>query len=418
MEKNNDSHDEPKTLPRGDFNLLGIKKNNKPKAKVIMVIGIGVMFLIVALGSIFFFAYRAMEANNPDKVDETKVKPDAALSAKQQDDNEIQKRREEILEKRREEEQRKAAEQQAQQQQPENNNNNQHTNNTKTNNQAPAPSQAYLRKLSGGVMVQETGGANSSQSSSTGNSSGIDHEDKGEQESVLDKIANAQANDGDALGSGSGEGRGSLSNLTGTSYAPTRAFMSPPRKFLLKRKSNVQCALYTKVKTDHPGFVKCLLTQPLYSSDGSVVLAEKGAELDGEQKIEIKPGQSSVFTTWTELETAGGVRANLNALGTGAMGESGTEAYVDYHTGQVFTGAVMLSFIQDAFASAANMTKRNSSTYSFDNSESNAENMATKTLDHNINIPPTGYVLPGTVINVIVAQDVDFSSVFTTRKQR
>jgi type IV secretion system protein VirB10 len=100
------------------------------------------------------------------------------------------------------------------------------------------------------------------------------------------------------------------------------------------------------------------------------------------------------------------------------MGESGTEAYVDNHTAQKYSGAVMLSFIQDAFATGANLTKRNNSTYSFDNSESNAESMASKALDSNINIPPTGYVLPGTVINVVVAQDVDFSSVFKTRAIR
>ena len=41
--------------------------------------------------------------------------------------------------------------------------------------------------------------------------------------------------------------------------------------------------------------------------------------------------------------------------------------------------------------------------------------MASKVLDANINIAPTGYVKPGTVINVIVAQDIDFSSVYTTR---
>lgn len=209
--------------------------------------------------------------------------------------------------------------------------------------------------------------------------------------------------------------RGNLSNLTGTSYVKAKAYSAPDPKFLLKRKKIIRCSLYTAVKTDHPGFVKCILTQPLYSADGSVVLAEAGSELDGEQKVELRPGQSSVFTTFTELDTAAGVRADLNALGTGAMGESGTEAYIDNHYGQRFGGAVMLSFIQDAFATAANSTQKNNSSFSFDNSESNAESMATKALDSSINIPPTGYVLPGTVINVIVAQDIDFSTVFKTR---
>ncbi|MEA7187913.1 hypothetical protein ONJ45_25500, partial [Salmonella enterica subsp. enterica serovar Virginia] len=42
-------------------------------------------------------------------------------------------------------------------------------------------------------------------------------------------------------------------------------------------------ALYNRVKTDYPGFVSCYLLRPLYSSDGSVILAEAGAELTGEQ---------------------------------------------------------------------------------------------------------------------------------------
>ena len=97
------------------------------------------------------------------------------------------------------------------------------------------------------------------------------------------------------------------------------------------------------------------------------------------------------------------------------MGSSGTDAYIDNHYGQRFGGAVMLSFIQDAIATAANAAQKNKSTYSFDNSEDNAESMAEKALENSINIPPTGYVLPGTVINVIVAQDIDFSSVYTVK---
>ncbi|HFO5820872.1 TPA: TrbI/VirB10 family protein [Escherichia coli] len=202
-------------------------------------------------------------------------------------------------------------------------------------------------------------------------------------------------------------------------YATAKAYKSPPRKYLLKRRTNFQCVLYTAVKTDHSGFVGCRLTKPIFSADGSVILAEAGAELNGEQKIEVKQGQSTVFTSWSELETTagteGGIRADLNGLGTGPMGSSGTDAYIDNHYGQRFGGAVMLSFIQDAIATAANAAQKNKSTYSFDNSEDNAESMAEKALENSINIPPTGYVLPGTVINVIVAQDIDFSSVYTVK---
>ncbi|MGK7247415.1 TrbI/VirB10 family protein [Buttiauxella agrestis] len=286
MTEKNDSDDLFKSTPRGDFNLLGVKKDKKPKGKVLLIIGSGVLFLFVAIGSIFFFAYRAMEANNPNQVDETQVKADAALNTKPVTDDELQKRRAEILRRKKEEE--------AKTQPPP----------VQTQpvvavnagkQEPPPPSAAYLRKLSGGVTVQETDGGNA-QPSSSDNSPGGDTQERAPTAAAAINLDS----DSSSLGAPADNTRGSLSNLQGTSYAQTQAFMSPPRKFLLKRKSNVRCALYTGVKTNHPGFVKCILTQPLFSSDGSVILAEAGAELDGEQKVEIKPGQSSVFTTWTE----------------------------------------------------------------------------------------------------------------------
>lgn len=402
MTKNSSTDESINNQPRGDFNLLGVKRDKKPKTKVMLVIGGGILFLFLTIGSVFFFAFKAMSENNPSKVDESKVKADAALEAKPITDDDIKKKRELIIKKRQQEEKERQEQTKPVPQQP--NKGGQGS----VEPEAVQQSAAYQRKLSGGVTVQETGGASTSQSASE------DDPDEQRIRSNAQAIQDTDYNPGLSMPNDSG--RGSLSNLNSTSYAPSKAYLSPERKFLLKRKSNVRCALYTAVKTDHPGFVKCILTQPLYSSDGSVILAEAGAELDGEQKVEIRPGQTSVFTSWTDLETTAGVRANLNALGTGAMGESGTNAYIDNHYGKRFGGAVMLSFIQDAFQSAANATKSNNSTYSFDNSQSNAESMASKALENSINIPPTGYVLPGTVINVIVAQDVDFSSTFKTRR--
>jgi type IV secretion system protein VirB10 len=84
---------------------------------------------------------------------------------------------------------------------------------------------------------------------------------------------------------------------------------------------------------------------------------------------------------------------------------------------QRYGGAVMLSFIQDALKAASNLTQPSSGSggYTINNSEQNVSNMADKALESSINIPPTGYLLPGTVITVIVARDIDFSSVFENR---
>lgn len=230
-------------------------------------------------------------------------------------------------------------------------------------------------------------------------------------------------NSGGSSSSGglTGGGGSLLDNLGGTQYAATRARLAPPNKFRLKKYTSFQCVAVYGIKTDYPGFTKCTLTMPLYSADGSVILARAGAELRGEQKVEIHAGQSSVFTTWTELETsvAGSTQSvltSLNGLGTDAMGRSGTDAEIDNHWGMKIGGALLLSTFQDALG---NYSKRLSGggngSNNYSNTENTTEDMASKVLDANINIAPTGYVKPGTVINVIVAQDIDFSSVYTTR---
>jgi type IV secretion system protein VirB10 len=219
-------------------------------------------------------------------------------------------------------------------------------------------------------------------------------------------------------GEGSSKTRGSLSNLGGTSFAPAKAYLAPAGKYLVKHSTYTRCALYTEIVTGHPGLIECRLTDPLYSSDGSTVIADAGDRLTGEQTVEMGQGQVSVFTTWNELETQSGVRARLDSLGAGPMGASGTDAWIDHHYMQRFGGAVMLSIIKDTLQAASNATQKNGSGsggYTVNNSEENVESMASKTLDSTINIPDTGYVLPGTVITVIVARDIDFSSVFENR---
>ncbi|EPN73872.1 conjugal transfer protein, partial [Pseudomonas syringae pv. actinidiae ICMP 19079] len=231
-------------------------------------------------------------------------------------------------------------------------------------------------------------------------------------------LADIQGGSSSGLGGeSSSRKRSSLSNLGGTTFAPAKAYLAPNRKYLVSHNTYTRCALYTEIISTHPGMVDCRLTDPLYSADGSTVIAAAGDKLTGEQTVQVGPGETSVFTTWQELETQSGVRAKLDSLGAGPMGASGTEAWINRHYMQRFGGAVMLSFIQDALQAASNTTQKSSGSggYTVNNSEQNVESMANKALDSTINIPDTAHLLPGTVITVIVARDIDFSSVFENR---
>ena len=406
---------------RGAFDVR-TKRKAVTSDKKRLYLGIGaivVVFLVVVIGG--WSVLISKMKHGSAKVDETHVKKDATLDVNQGEDDSMRQAKMAKLRAEVAEEDRKArAERERQAREREAKANAERPPQAPASQAAPGASNkaqppvitARQRKLDPAMFVQSDGGPANGAIGSSQPSQGSEQSSR---PSPL--LADGQAGQGGPLGGGdaSSRTRGSLSDLGGTGFASAKAYLAPPRKYLVTHNTYTRCALYTEIISTHPGMVDCRLTEPLYSADGSTVIADAGDKLTGEQRVQVGRGESSVFTTWTEIETQSGVRAQINSLGAGPLGASGTEAWIDHHYLQRYGGAVMLSFIQDALQAATNSTQQSSSGYTVNNSEQNVESMANKALDSTINIPDTAHVLPGTVITVIVARDIDFSPVFENR---
>ncbi|HBP4890412.1 TPA: conjugal transfer protein [Pseudomonas aeruginosa] len=419
------------TQARGAFDLRKGKIKREGRSSLYM--GVAALVLVVATTIVagWMWVVSEMRSDTSD-IDESQVKADATLEVQEQDDATMQRIKAQKVQELEDERRRAAAE-----------GNRQELKGKEEKEKAadgvgggraaayvqsgekempnkdtpPTPRQ---RKLAGGVVVQAQVASGSSYNASS-TMGGADRMVTGQGGSAgtpptaLDLMGQAEAG---SAGNGldPGNGRASLDQLGGTTFVPSKAVLAPPGKYLVRHNTYTSCVLYTEIVTDYPGLIECRLTEPLYSADGSTVIAEAGDRLTGEQRTEVRPGQTRVFTSWTELETASGVRARLDSLGAGPMGASGTQAWIDNHYMQRFGGAVMLSIIQDALQIAANRAqKSNSDGYTVNNTENSVENIADKALENSINIPPTAYILPGTVMTVVVARDIDFSTVFENR---
>ncbi|MFH7376012.1 conjugal transfer protein, partial [Pseudomonas syringae pv. tagetis] len=82
----------------------------------------------------------------------------------------------------------------------------------------------------------------------------------------------------------------SLRNQCGTTITSAKANLAPNRKYQVSHNNYTRCALYTKIISTHTGMVDCRLTDPLYSDDGSTVIAATGDKLTGEQTVDVGPG--------------------------------------------------------------------------------------------------------------------------------
>lgn len=246
---------------------------------------------------------------------------------------------------------------------------------------ADAPDEDELRRLGGNVMVNFT------------------------VTEKQEKPAEATVTTTDS-DSGSPLGDKMTRTVTPSVIAQKRADLT----YLLRKGTTIACTLHSKIVTTQPGFARCIVNKDVYSADGKVLLIERGSEIIGEQTTGLTQGQARIFIMWNTVETPKGVRIEIGSPSSDALGTAGQEAQVDTHFWERFGGAIMLSMIDDIMGIASNRIDNRD--YQFENTQENVQNMADEALRNTINIPPTGYVNQGALLNIIVARDVDFRSVY------
>jgi type IV secretion system protein VirB10 len=108
------------------------------------------------------------------------------------------------------------------------------------------------------------------------------------------------------------------------------------------------------------------------------------------------------------------VTVDIESPGTGQLGESGIDGYVDNRWVERIGAALLLSLIDDAvqIAVAGQGNDAAGSTVVMPSTTSSAGKLAEKVLDSTINIPPLIYQNQGAIVGIYVARDVDFSSVY------
>lgn len=223
--------------------------------------------------------------------------------------------------------------------------------------------------------------------------------------------------------SGQGGGKSKVGgNLTPTVLQGSTANRRNGKSLTMLRGTTIPCVLKTKIDSTYQGFTVCQTSKDVYSADGKTLLLERGSQVFGEQNISLNQGQARVAVLWTRVETPQGVSVDIDSPATGNLGEMGVGANVKNHFWKRFGGAIMLSIIQDAISAGSTRledNKENSgdNNTSIQNTQRATESMAEKALENTINIPPTATVKQGTIINIMVVRDVDFSSVYKLRRK-
>lgn len=224
-----------------------------------------------------------------------------------------------------------------------------------------------------------------------------------------------------------GTNSNSNKDFDGDTFTPTVAKLN---KFnpdlLLPKGSYIGCSLDTRFVSAIQGSTSCTVSQNIYSSNGNVLLIEKGSKLFGTYKGDnANDGTSRYFVVWKEVRTPNHLRIPLNSGSSDELGGAGLEGEIDHKWMMRFGSSIMLSMVDDIFnVLAYKMTNKNGGSNSgnqidyTENTRDNASNIASIALEKFINIKPTVYKQHGDLVGVYVNRDVDFSQVYKITKKR
>ncbi|MGJ0503053.1 MAG: type IV secretion system protein VirB10 [Methylocystis sp.] len=205
-----------------------------------------------------------------------------------------------------------------------------------------------------------------------------------------------------------------LDKLQPTLLEGVRASRLPNRNLLVAQGTAIPCVLETAMSSDVPGFVSCVVSRDVMSDSGNVVLMEKGTQIVGEYRANVRRGSHRLFVLWTRAKTPTGVIVALASPGTDALGRAGFDGEIDTHFWQRFGGALLLSIVGDA--AAIGRQQLQTSDIQIVNAPGAANTAAAVAVQHSIDIPPTLNKNQGELVNVFVARDLDFSSVYRLRR--
>ena len=202
--------------------------------------------------------------------------------------------------------------------------------------------------------------------------------------------------------------------LVPTATPAVLARVLPTQRFLLAKGTFIDCTLETAIDSTLPGMTTCVTATDTFSVDGKIVLLERGTKLVGETRGEVQQGGSRLFVLWSEARTPAGIVVPLDSPGTDELGRSGLAGVVNRHFWQRFGAAMLVSVLDGAVQAAAQSSEASRNGTVIYNPSASGE-IVTDVLKGTVNIPPTITKNQGDRIEVLVARDLDFRSVYELR---
>ncbi|MBL4582949.1 MAG: hypothetical protein JKY29_14165 [Gammaproteobacteria bacterium] len=205
-----------------------------------------------------------------------------------------------------------------------------------------------------------------------------------------------------------------LKSAAGSGWETARASDLGDISKIIVQGTLISAVLETAIDTELPGNIRAQVTRPVYSFDGQNVLMPAGTRLIGTYNSKISIAQNRVLIAWNRAITPDGKSVKLAATGVDRLGRGGQAGNVDTRFVERFGTALLITSISaiPSFLANEDATSNSTQKAATDVAQDASDDLKDTTedvLEEYLKLPPIIRIPQGTLMNILVNQDLIFS---------
>ncbi|MCI5109694.1 MAG: TrbI/VirB10 family protein [Marivita sp.] len=169
----------------------------------------------------------------------------------------------------------------------------------------------------------------------------------------------------------------------------------------------IQAVMETALDSSLPGQTRAIISEDVFSYDGSRLLIPRGSRLIGRYRSGIEIAQKRVTIAWDRIILPDNQTVRISAYGGDELGRSGATGFVDTRFDERFGSAALISIISAAPSVAAAQVEDETTADVLEDVGDDLANATDSVIGEYLSIGPVIYVDQGARVTVMVDRDLE-----------
>lgn len=169
----------------------------------------------------------------------------------------------------------------------------------------------------------------------------------------------------------------------------------------------IQAVMETALDSSLPGQTRAIISENVFSYDGSQLLIPRGSRLIGRYRSSIDIAQRRVTIAWDRIILPNNQSVEISSFGGDELGRSGATGFVDTRFAERFGSAALISIISAAPGNVSAQVKDETTTELLEDIGDDLADATDSVIGEYLSIGPVIHVNQGARVTVMVDRDLE-----------